>query len=174
ARGGAAGSRCRALRGGTRPGRGGLVNRHRRRAGRQLLREDGNALVEFVVLSAVLLIPALYLVLTLVSVQSAVFAADIIARDSARIHATDADPDRAQARARGHAHMVLADSWHGAHDMLRVSCRGDACVTPGGTATTELSLRVPLPGLGPVMGTTGPVSVSSAHAAPVDRYRAVP
>src|SRR5699024_11380150 len=81
ARGGAAGSRCRALRGGTRPGRGGLVNRHRRRAGRQLLREDGNALVEFVVLSAVLLIPALYLVLTLGSVQSAVFAADIIARD---------------------------------------------------------------------------------------------
>ena len=47
------------------------MNRHRRRAGRQLLREDGNALVEFVVLSAVLLIPALYLVLTLGSVQSA-------------------------------------------------------------------------------------------------------
>ncbi len=150
------------------------MNRHRRRAGRQLLREDGNALVEFVVLSAVLLIPALYLVLTLGSVQSAVFAADIIARDSARIHATDADPDRAQARARNHAHLVLADFGLGAQDVVRVSCSDDPCVTPGGTVTAEVSIPVPVPGLGPVLGTTGPVSVSSAHAAPVDRYRAVP
>lgn len=150
------------------------MNRHRRRAGRQLLREDGNALVEFVVLSAVLLIPALYLVLTLGSVQSAVFAADIIARDSARIHATDADPDRAQACARDHAHMVLADFGLGAQDVVRVSCSDDPCVTPGGTVTAEVSIPVPVPGLGPVLGTTGPVSVSSAHAAPVDRYRAVP
>src|SRR5690625_5527640 len=70
--------------------------------------------------------------------------------------------------------MVLADFGLGAQDVVRVSCSDDPCVTPGGTVTAEVSIPVPVPGLGPVLGTTGPVSVSSAHAAPVDRYRAVP
>ena len=56
-------------------------------------RRTSNTIVEFVALSAALLIPSLYLVLTLGSVQAAVFAADTIARDAARIHAVAPDPD---------------------------------------------------------------------------------
>lgn len=139
---------------------------------RHLLREDGNALVEFVVLSVALLIPSLYLVLTLGAVQSAVFAADVIARDSARIHATETDPDRAEARARGHARLVLADFGLATEDVVQLSCSHDPCATPGGTVTAQVNIPVPVPGLGPVLGQAGPVSVSATHAAPVDRYRA--
>lgn len=136
--------------------------------------QDGNALVEFVVLSAALLIPSLYLVLTLASVQSAVFAADLIARDTARIHATVSDPDRAEIRAREHTRMILEDFGLGAHDVAQIRCSHDPCATPGGDVTALVSIPVPVPGLGPVLGRDGPVSVSAAHAAPVDQYRAVP
>ena len=154
--------------------------RHLRPRGssRQLLtrlrHQEGNALVEFVVLSAALLIPSLYLVLTLGSVQSAVFAADLIARDTARIHATETDPDLAAARARDHTRMILEDFGLGAHDVTRIHCSHDPCATPGGDVTAVVSVPVPVPGLGPLLGGDGPVSVSAAHAAPVDQYRAVP
>lgn len=164
-----------------RPSR--LSRRHprplrRRASSRQLLTrlrsQEGNALVEFVVLSAALLIPSLYLVLTLGSVQSAVFAADLIARDTARIHATETDPGRAEARAREHTRMILEDFGLGAQDVTQIHCSHDPCATPGGDVTSVVSIPVPVPGLGPVLGGGGPVSVSAAHAAPVDQYWAVP
>lgn len=149
------------------------MSRIGRRARHRWQREDGNALVEFVVLAVALLIPSLYLVLTLGSVQSAVFAADVIARDTARIHATETDPGRAEVRAREHARMILEDFGLSGDEVAQISCTHDPCATPGGTVTAEVRLPVPVPGLGPVLGDTGPVSVSAAHAAPVDRYRAV-
>lgn len=134
--------------------------------------EDGNALVEFVVLAVALLLPALYLVLTLGSVQSAVFAADIIARDTARIHAVEQDPARAQHRSSDHAEMVLEDFGLSARDAVEVSCTHDPCATAGGTVTATVRIPVPIPGLGPVLGQKGPVTVSSGHAVQVDQYRA--
>lgn len=135
-------------------------------------REDGNALVEFIVLAAALLIPALYLVLTLGSVQSAVFAADIIARDAARIHSLEEDPGRAQQRSAEHARLVLEDFGLSAQDVLEITCSEDPCATAGGTVEARVRIPVPVPGLGPVLGETGPVSVSSAHSVQVDQYRA--
>ncbi|MFC7376281.1 hypothetical protein ACFQS2_04325 [Brachybacterium sp. GCM10030267] len=134
--------------------------------------EDGNALVEFVVLAAALLIPSLYLVLTLGSVQSAVFAADTIARDAARIHATQSDPRVAAARSEEHAALVLGDYRLAASDVVEISCSEDPCATPGGTVTAQVRIPVQVPGLGPVLGNDGPVAVGAAHAVQVDRYRA--
>lgn len=134
--------------------------------------EDGNALVEFVVLAVALLIPALYLVLTLGSVQSAVFAADIIARDAARIHAVEQDSATAQQRTDGHTQMVLQDFGLSAGDVLDISCSHDPCSTAGGTVTATVTIPVQVPGLGPVLGGQGPVSVRSGHAVQVDQYRA--
>ena len=138
----------------------------------QLQDEQGNALVEFVVLSAALLIPTLYLVLTLGSVQAAAFAADTIARDTARIHATETDPDRADARASRHMELVLEDHGLPVSDVVDLSCSEDPCATAGGIVTARVRISVPVPGLGPVLGNTGPVAVGSSHAVPVDQYRA--
>lgn len=136
--------------------------------------EEGNALVEFVVLAVALLIPSLYMVLTLGSVQSAVFAADVIARDAARIHAVERDPSTAAARTEEHTDLVLADfgleSASGG-DAVEITCSDDPCATPGGTVTATVHLAVPIPGLGPVLGQDGPVTVSSTRSAPVDVHR---
>ncbi|GAB4095718.1 hypothetical protein GCM10028787_11930 [Brachybacterium horti] len=134
--------------------------------------EDGNALVEFVVLGVALLIPTLYLVLTLGSVQSAVFAADVVARDAARIHAVEEDPGTARDRAARHTRLVLEDFGLEAQDVVTISCTEDPCSTPGGLVTAQVRIPVPVPGLGPVLGGGGPVAVSATHAVPVDRYRA--
>ncbi|WP_232820376.1 hypothetical protein [Brachybacterium sp. YJGR34] len=136
-----------------------------------LAAEDGNALVEFVVLSAALLIPSLYLVLTLGNVQAAVFAADTISRDVARIHATEPDPGRAAERAARHSAMVLEDHGLPAQDVAQVSCSDDPCATSGGTVTAQVEVAVPVPGLGPILGGAGPVAVGASHAVPVDLYR---
>lgn len=134
--------------------------------------DDGNALVEFVVLSVALLIPSLYLVLTLGNVQAAVFAADTISRDVARIHATETDPARAAARSQALAEVVLQDHGLPVTDVVDLSCSEDPCATPGGIVTTRVRIPVPVPGLGPILGETGPVAVGASHAVPVDQYRA--
>lgn len=137
-----------------------------------MLRQDqGNALVEFVVLSAALLIPSLYLVLTLGSVQAAVFAADTIARDAARIYAVDPDQISAAQRTQLHTAMILEDFHLSGSDVVQISCSETPCSTPGGTVTAQVRIPVPVPGLGPILGQTGPVSVGAAHAVQVDQYR---
>ncbi|APX34682.1 hypothetical protein BH708_06325 [Brachybacterium sp. P6-10-X1] len=137
-----------------------------------LAAEDGNTIVEFVVLAAALLIPSLYLVLTLGSVQAAVFAADTIARDAARIHAVETDPDRATMRTQQHAALVLEDFRLEDGDVVEISCSEDPCSSPGGTVRAQVRIPVPVPGLGPILGETGPVAVGAAHAVQVDQYRA--
>lgn len=134
--------------------------------------EDGNTIVEFVVLAAALLIPSLYLVLTLGSVQAAAFAADTIARDAARIHAVQTDPDQAAMRTQQYAVMVLEDYRLDAEDVVEIRCSEDPCSSPGGTVRAQVRIPVPIPGLGPILGETGPVAVGASHAVPVDQYRA--
>lgn len=140
---------------------------------RLLRAERGNALVEFVVLSAALLIPSLYLVLTLGNVQAAAFAADTISRDVARIHAMEQDPARAQQRAQAHTALILEDYGLASSDVTEVSCSKDPCATPGGTVGVQVRIPVPVPGLGMILGDVGPVSVGASHLLEVDQYRQV-
>ena len=123
-------------------------------------------------LSVALLIPVLYLVLTLGSLQGAVFAADVIARDAARIHAVQDDPQLAAQQVDAHANLVLEDFGLSSQDVVEIGCSEDPCSTPGGIVTATVRIPVPVPGLGPVLGQDGPVAVTSEHSAPVDRYRA--
>lgn len=144
-----------------------------RSEGNCALHDDrGNALIEFVVLSVAVLIPTLYFVLTLGSVQSAVFAADIIARDAARIHATQSDHRLGHAQEQAHTAFVLEDFGLPGGDVVELRCSADPCSTPGGLVVAEVRIPVPVPGLGPILGRTGPVSVTASHAVAVDQYRA--
>ena len=139
-------------------------------AGRARLRADsGSALIEFVVLAAVMLIPAMYLIVTLGAVQSAVFAADGLARDIARIHATHAP---GQAQQRQEQLIGLTQHSYGLSTTPRVDvrCSSDPCATPGGTIDATVSIPVPIPGLGPLGGPEGPVEISSHHTVAVDQH----
>lgn len=146
----------------------------RRRVLRQRLADDrGTAIIEFIVLAVLMLIPTLYLVLTLGSVQGAVFAADVIARDAARIASTEPDPARAEARSRAMVAQTLTD--HGidadAEDVVTLTCSARPCASSGATVRADVRLGVQIPGLGPMLGGAGPVSVGASHLAHVDQYR---
>lgn len=139
----------------------------------RLARDDGNAVVEFVVLGVALLIPSLYLVLTLGSVQSAVFAADVLARDAARIHAVVPDSAEARDRTQTHSGLVLDDFGLSAENPVTITCSEDPCSAPGGSVTAEVAIPVPVPGLGPLFDEQGIVTVRSEHTILVDEHRGI-
>ena len=69
--------------------------------------------------------------------------------------------------------MILEDFQLSRTDVIRRSgCSETPCSTPGGMVTAEVRIPVPVPGLGPILGETGPVTVGAAHAVQVDQYRA--
>ncbi|MDO5645512.1 MAG: hypothetical protein Q4G21_07505 [Dermabacter sp.] len=131
---------------------------------RRLRREDGNAVVEFVGLSIVLMIPLVYLVLTLSQVQAASFAADTAARQATRIAATETDPVARQGRLEVLVGHIAAD--YGVPitpDALTLTCETSTCAEGGETVRVDVNVAVPLPGLGMIGIEAGPVTVSSTH-----------
>ena len=141
--------------------------------GRLRTEDRGSAMIEFVALGAILLLPCMYLVLTLGQVQASVFAVDVIARDAARISATERDPARAAARTREMAADVL--SAHRLHadpaQVVEIHCSTTPCSASGATVTARARISVEVPGLGPVLGHAGPVTVGAAHVARADDFR---
>lgn len=107
--------------------------------------DDGSALVEFVYLAVLLLVPLVYVVLAAVSVQRAAFGVTAAARDAGRAYATAGSDHLGEARAEAAVRLAMHDqgvSWT-AHGRV-VDC--DSCdYAPGTTFTVSLQTRVPLP-----------------------------
>ncbi|HVV77840.1 MAG TPA: hypothetical protein VHC43_17625 [Mycobacteriales bacterium] len=107
--------------------------------------DDGSALVEFVFLSVLLLVPLIYVVLTAVSVQRAAFGITAAARDAARAYATAGGDDLGERRAEEAVTLALHDQgvdWapHG-----RVVDCGPCDYAPGSRFTVSLDAQVPIP-----------------------------
>ncbi len=138
--------------------------------------DDGNAIVEFVYLAVLLMVPLVYVLLTVFQVQRAAFAASSAAREAGRVFVTAEDVGVAEERAWTAAGIVLRDSGLSVDgDDLRISCSSSPCFEPGSRVVVVVSHRVTLPLLPKVFGDRGPasVTVSSEHLEVVDRYSAV-
>lgn len=138
--------------------------------------DGGSAVVEFVTLGVLLLVPVVYLVLMLGRVQAAAFAAEAGARAAAR--AVTASDDEATGRARAGAAVALAlrdqafePSTHG--DELRIACEASPCLTPGARVHTTVTVDVPLPAVPAFVTRVVPsvVTVDAGAVAVVDRFR---
>lgn len=134
------------------------------------LRDDsGNAAVEFVGLAVVLLIPLVYLVLTLGQVQAASFAADTAARQVVRVVATEPDEGRQATRTESIIRMVSRDYGVGiGRDAVHVSCSEHPCSSAGAVVRVDVDVSVDLPGLGSLGVGGGIVEVTSSHALRAD------
>lgn len=159
------------------------MNSRARRAGRGVLRrlraeDDGGAIVEFLGITLVLLLPLIYLIITLGQVQAAAFAAESAARESGRVLSQAQDLPTALDQA--HHAVRLAFEDHGiAIDpaaALSVGCEHDPCLTPGGQLHIEVSAAVGLPLVPSFLGDTLPleVPVQAAHLAVVPEFRSAP
>ena len=107
--------------------------------------EEGNAIVEFIGWSAVLVVPVLYLVVTLAQIQATAFAVASAADASSRVLEVDDSPS-AMDNAQFAMQLSLSDQGVDADPSgsLSVSC-AHGCAR-GQAATVKVSVGVDLPG----------------------------
>jgi Flp pilus assembly protein TadG len=136
--------------------------------------ERGSALVELTWLGVLLLVPLLWIVLSVFEVQRGAFAVSGAARAAGRAYALAPSDEVGQARAQAAARQVLADQGAGEQPLgLVVTCApaGD-CHAPGAVITVDLRSRVDLPLLPDVLGGGSPsFALNASHTVPVGQFR---
>ena len=136
--------------------------------------DDGNAIVEFVYLAVLLMVPLAYVLLTVFRVQAAAYAVSSATREAGRVFATSASVEDAPERAFAAASIVMRDSNLPLDRRdLRVTCSSSPCLAPGSSIEVVLAYDVTLPFLPRVLAGEAPatVEVSGRHLELVDRYR---
>lgn len=133
--------------------------------------EQGSAIVEFVFLTVVVLIPLIYLVLTVGRIQAGTYAVTQAAREAGRAYVTAEAGEYAPARAHAAAQIAFAD--FGFDGELGLACDGLPCLRPEGRITTRAVVSVPLPLVPDFARAVVPlqIPVSSTSVATVDRFR---
>lgn len=107
--------------------------------------EQGSASLEFLTAGLVLLVPLVYLVLAVSSIQAAAFAAEGAARQAARVFVQAIDEGAAAASAERALQFALADHGVAGNAALRVECSATPCLTRREFVTVSVDLEVPLP-----------------------------
>lgn len=138
--------------------------------------QRGSALVEFTWLAILLMVPLLYVVLTVFEVQRAAFGVSSAARSAARSFTQAPSEAAAPGRAVTAAHLALADQGLEDDDRraLDLRCSPDPwnCLSPGSVVTVVVAYSVPLPLLPPALGGQRPsVRVEAEHTVPYGTYR---
>jgi hypothetical protein len=113
---------------------------------RRLRRDDGSASLEFVAAGLILLLPIVYLVLALASIQAGAFAAEAAARQGARLFVQAQTLEAAQEIADRAIQVALADYGVAEEDAsVSITCVPAACLEPGAIVTVAVTVAVPLP-----------------------------
>ncbi len=137
--------------------------------------DRGSGLVEFTWLAILLLVPLLYVVLTVFEVQRAAFGVSTAARSAARAFVLS--PDEAGAHDRARQAVVLALSDQGldtGRESVALHCTPQPgnCLAPGSTVQVAVGYQVPLPLLPAALGGQRPsVRVQAEHTVPYGTYR---
>ncbi|MDQ1713851.1 MAG: hypothetical protein QOE45_3301 [Frankiaceae bacterium] len=127
--------------------------------------DEGSAIVEFVTIAVLLMVPLVYVLLTVFAVQRAAFAVSAAAREAGRAYVTSDTGATADERAQTAADLALDDQLPGApHADLTVDANG---LTPGEAVVVTVTYRVRLP----LSGGLATLPVTATHVATVDRYR---
>ena len=136
--------------------------------------EDGSVLVEFTWLGILLLVPLLWIVLSVFEVQRGAFAVTGAARAAGRAYALAPNDVVGQARAKAAARQALADQGVEGQPLdLDVSCSpGGDCHTAGAVVTVVVHSRVDLPLLPDVLGGDAPgFALDASHTVPIGQFR---
>jgi len=138
--------------------------------------ERGTAVVEFVVLAVLMLIPLIYLVMMMARLQAGSFAVSQAAREAGRAYVTAASGEAAPGRAQAAARIAFLDHSFEDNGRLSIACDGSPCLRPDGRVETTATVRVPLPLIPAFVREVVPMSlpVSASHLSTVDRFRGLP
>ena len=127
-----------------------------------LRRDDGSASLEFITAGLILLLPMVYLILTLSQIQGGSFAVEGAARQAARVFVQAETPDAGEAAARRAVDFALTDAGldPGAADIdVHCSPRPEVCLTRNGEVTVAVRVVVPLPMVPAALDVAAPIGV---------------
>ncbi|MHB1235235.1 MAG: hypothetical protein ACYCZK_06150 [Microbacteriaceae bacterium] len=138
--------------------------------------DRGSAAVEFVVAGLILLLPLVYLVLTVAAIQGAAFAVEGAARQAVRVFAQSSTVAEGRARAQRAMEFGMADygvDQTGAEISIDCSPNPDACLSRLGLVTVTVRVAVALPLVPQVLTMVAPLKVPLQAVATeqVSRFR---
>jgi hypothetical protein len=140
--------------------------------------ERGSAVVEFLGISLLLLVPIVYLIITLGRIEAASFAAEGAARDAGRLITGAETMEEGLALAALAVELAFADQGITVDggEALTVTCAEDPCLTPGAYIHLRVDTTVRLPGTPSFMVDALPmeVAIEAEAMTAVDTYREQP
>lgn len=133
--------------------------------------DDGSAVLEFTFLGLLLLVPVVYLVLTVGQLQGGAFAVVGAADQAAKVFVDSDSPEQAHARAQQAALLAVTDFGFDPETVsIEVVC-GGVCLEPGSSVTIDVVLSVPLPLIPTMPGlSTSAATVDSSATQLVERF----
>ena len=140
----------------------------RRRVGR----DAGNAVVEFVFLAVLLMIPVCYLVMVMARLQAGAYAVSAASREAVRAYVTSPTTTQAAGRADAAAALAFSDQGFGGHGRVRLSCDTTPCLRPESRVGATATVEVPLPFVPGLLAGVVPtqVPVTATHSEVVERF----
>lgn len=138
--------------------------------------EEGSAVIEFIFLGVLMLVPLMYLVMTFARIQAGSYAVTTAAREAGRAFVTTQSGQDAAARANAAADIAFADQGFAGLGSLEVSCSTSPCLTPDARIETTTRVTVPLPLIPAFARDVVPLEIplSASHLSTVDRFRGAP
>ena len=136
--------------------------------------ERGTALVELTWLGLLLLVPLVWIVLSVFEVQRGAFATAGAARSAARAFALAPDDNSGRVAARQAARRVMVDQGHDdPKPTVEVTCvPASDCHSGGAVITVRISTSVHLPLLPSVFGDQrSTFALTSTHIVPIGRFQ---
>jgi len=107
--------------------------------------EDGSAVLEFLIIGVLVLVPLLYIMLTVLRVESAVMASTQAAREAGRAFMMADSTVEARSAAKVAAQLAMSDQgFEMPESALSITC-SQACLSPASTAHVRIDWRVELP-----------------------------
>ena len=134
--------------------------------------DTGTALIEFIWLGLLLLVPLVYLMVAVSGVQRAAYGASAASRAAGRAFVLAPDVSAARERAERAARTALADQGIevGGADVA-IDCT-PSCLSPGSTVHVTVTVRERLPLAPDVLGGAAPaVTVDATHVEPYGSFR---
>ena len=135
--------------------------------------DAGSAVVEFVFLAVLLMVPLFYLVMVMARLQAGAYAVSAAAREAGRAYTTAESPAQGSARAQAAADIAFGDQGFRGLGAVSIGCDGAPCFRPDGKVVVTASVTVPLPLVPSVFAGVVPtaIPVSATHVATIDRFR---
>jgi len=141
--------------------------------GRSAVRDRGSAVIEFLVIGVLVLIPLAYIAMCVMRVQAASVASSLAVREAGRAFVSADTVSDAQIRATSAARLALADQgFRLPIHSLKIICSTGSCLEPESTVQVRLDWHVDLPWLPAFLGQERTsIPITARRTMPVDTYR---